>query len=95
MFLHLFQHLQKNDRNILRLLTCENNELFLAYFKENLKKLIEKVLLTFAESKPTDLPDSFWVNHIAATFVETVKWWVDNGMQESPEMLADYFNKVL
>lgn len=94
-FLHLFQHLQKNDRNILRLLTCENNELFLAYFKENLKKLVKKVFPTFAKSKPTDLPDSFWVNHIAATFVETVKWWVDNGMQESPEMLADYFNKVL
>ena len=28
-FLHLFQHLQKNDNNILELLSCPNNELFL------------------------------------------------------------------
>ena len=39
--LHLFEHLQKNDNNILELLACENNELFLRYFKDNLKKLME------------------------------------------------------
>ena len=41
-FLHLFQHLQKNDNNILKLLSCQNNELFLGYFKANLMKLIKK-----------------------------------------------------
>ena len=39
--LHLLQHLQKNDNKILDLLGCENNELFLRYFKENLKELIK------------------------------------------------------
>ena len=29
-FLHLLQHLQKNDRNILELLSSQNNEIFLA-----------------------------------------------------------------
>ena len=32
-FLHLFQHLQKNDNNILTLLSSQNNELFLRYLK--------------------------------------------------------------
>ena len=40
--LHLLQHLQKNDNCILDLLAGENNEIFLNYFKSNLKNLIEK-----------------------------------------------------
>ena len=39
MFLHLFRHLQKNDNHILDLLSCQNNSLFLGYFKAELKKL--------------------------------------------------------
>ena len=33
-FLHLLQHLQKNDNNILDLLSSKNNDLFLRYFKK-------------------------------------------------------------
>ena len=36
-FLHLLRHLQENDRNILELLSSQNNEIFLRYFKSNLK----------------------------------------------------------
>ena len=39
-FLHLLRHLQEDDRNILELLSSQNNEMFLRYFKSNLKKLI-------------------------------------------------------
>ena len=41
-FLHLLQHLQKNDNNILTLLSSQNNELFLRYFRCNLEILVEK-----------------------------------------------------
>ena len=90
-FLHLFQHLQRNDHNILELLACQNNELFLRYFKSNLQKLVESQLSLFAGRKNEQLPDSFWVNHIASTFVETVRWWIDNGRKESPETVTEYF----
>ena len=36
-FLHLVRHLQENDRNILELLSSENNEIFMKYFKTNLR----------------------------------------------------------
>ena len=39
-FLHLLRHLQENDNNILELLSSQNNEIFLRYFKSNLKELI-------------------------------------------------------
>ena len=89
--LHLLQHLQKNDNKILDLLSCENNELFLRYFKENLKVLIKNHPHLLGGEKRVELPDDYWTNHISATFVETVRWWLHNGMKESPQMLADYF----
>lgn len=92
-FLHLLRHLQKNDNNILRLLSGENNELFIRYFKNGLVRLIEnRGELLKANEK---LPQDFWVNHIAATFVETVRWWVKNSMKLPPETINEYFLSVI
>ena len=92
---HLLQHLQKNDNNVLKLLSCENNELFLRYFKENLKKLIQKQPQVFCKKSDNALPEGYWINHVASTFVETVRWWLDNEMKESPETLSTYFLSVI
>lgn len=94
-FLHLLQHLQENDRNILELLSSPNNELFLKYFKLNLKKLItvqdsEKGLL-----KQARLPEDYLINHIAATFVETVDWWISHKMKEPPEVVSGYLRMAI
>ena len=94
-FLHLFQHLKKNDNNILALLSSQNNDLFLKYFKSNLVFLIENHLYIFESEKHKNIPSSFVKNHIVSTFVETVKWWIDNGLKESPEEINDYFFAVL
>ena len=94
-FLHLFKHLQKNDNRILDLLSSDNNELFLRYFKINLIKLVENQLGLFTSIKKNDVPESFWVNHIASTFVETIRWWIDNGKKEPPEIMNEYFFAVL
>ena len=90
-FLHLFQHLQKNDNNILALLSAQNNELFLSYFRNNLENLIERHLSLFQSQKSEKIPGPFWKNYIVSTLVLTIKWWIDHGMQESPEVITEYF----
>ncbi|MBQ3567886.1 MAG: TetR/AcrR family transcriptional regulator [Anaerotignum sp.] len=90
-FLHLLQHLQRNDNHILELLSSRNNALFMKYFKSNLEELVIRQLPLFADRKNEKLPDSFWTDHIASVFVETVRWWADHGMKESPETIAEYF----
>jgi AcrR family transcriptional regulator len=90
-FLHLFQHLQKNDNNILDLLSCQNNELFLRYFKDNLERLVERQRFLFDARKAPELPDTFWIDHISSTFVETVRWWIENNRKQSPELITKYF----
>lgn len=90
-YLHLFQHLKNNDNNILKLLSSPNNEVFYQYFKNNLQKLVISQLHLFEERKNPNLPEDFWINHISYTFVETIKWWLTNGMKESAETITDYF----
>ena len=90
-FEHLFRHLLENDNNILKLLTCRNNELFWQYFQEGLQQLSQKELSLFSERRPAQLPEDFWVSHIVATFIQTLRWWLTNGRKESPEQITQYF----
>jgi len=90
-FLHLLRHLQENDKNILELLSSQNNDMFLRYFKSNLKKLIISQYSHKGLLKNTALPEDYLINHIASSFVETVSWWLSHSMKESPEQITKYF----
>ncbi len=94
-FLHLFLHLQKNDNNILQLLSSDNNDLFLTYFRDGLHELIKSQEDIYKYSEKMSLPSDYWTNHVATTFVTTVKWWIDNRMQESPEQITEFFLKAI
>lgn len=94
-FLHLVRHLQENDYNILGLLASENNELFLRYFKSNLKKLIITQYADKGLLKNTALPEDYLVNHISSSFVETVDWWLAHEQKETPEEITEYFLSVI
>lgn len=94
-FLHLFWHLQKNDNNILVLLSSQNNELFLKYFRDSIEELAESHLSLFEGKRDKEVPEAFWKNHIASTCVETVRWWISNGMRETPEVITEYFFRVV
>ncbi len=90
-FYHLFLHIQRNDNNIRTLFSCADNELFLSCFKNELKKLAEANLHLFEGGKKEKLPRDFFIDHVSAVFVETVKWWVEDGMKETAETVAEYF----
>lgn len=94
-FLHLLHHIKKNEFHIADLLSSQNNEIFLRYFKDNLKHLI----LTQYDSKGVfsnnKLPKDYLINHISSSFVETVVWWISNKMKEPPEAIAGYFLSVI
>ena len=94
-FLHLVRHLQENDRNILELLSSENNEIFMKYFKTNLRTLIVTQYAEKGLLKSAALPEDYLVNHIASSFVETIDWWVSRGMKETPETITEYFLSVI
>lgn len=90
-FVHLFAHLANNDNHILDLLCGSNNELFVGYFKTGLTELVKKELPRFAGGKPPALPEDFWVAHIVASFIQTLRWWVEQGMTLSARTITEYF----
>ncbi len=94
-FLHLFQHLEKNDNHILDLLSGTNNELFLGYFKNGLIRIIESQTDYLDDNFSKELSRAFVINHIASTFVETVCFWANDKMKLSPEKINRYFNAVI
>lgn len=94
-FLHLLRHLQSNDNQILQLLRSENNELFLRYFKSELLKLVESQIDKFQTDRYKGLPREFLINHISATFTETIRWWIEGKMMLSPETVTEYFLSLI
>ncbi len=90
-FLHLLRHLEENDLNILGLLSSENNEIFLKFFKENLKKLVISQYIKGERLKEVKLPKDFLLNHIVSSFAAAVMWWVEGDMRETPETVTEYF----
>lgn len=94
-FCHLLQHLQENENNIPELLSCENSDLFLRYFKDNLKELLQNQFVNQNRRNNKDIPQDFLVNHITGSFVEMVLWWIKNQMKEPPEKLDKYFRAVI
>ena len=90
-FLHLFKHIKKNDNNLAKLLSSKNNELFLEYFKNGVRTLVANRISDFSKKKPDILPEDFWINHITAVFIETLRWWLENKMKQPPEVITEYF----
>ena len=93
-FLHHLRHLCDNDRNILGLLSSQNNEIFMGYFKGNLKRLIRSRYADRLKNTDPRLPEDYLVNHISAAFVETVGWWLSQKKREEPEQIAEMFLTV-
>lgn len=94
-FCHLLQHLQENDYNILGLLSSESSEIFLRYFKDSLKELVQIQFVNHPRNKNTNLPQDFLTNHISGSFVEMVLWWIKGHMKQSPVELDRYFRAVI
>lgn len=93
-YLHLFEHLYRNDNRILDLLSCPNDDLFLPCFKSGLAQLI-KNQRDKAPVRAEGIPEDFAVNHIASAFVETVRWWSRGNLKENPNEINAYFTFII
>lgn len=87
--------MQENDGNILGLLSGESSELFLRYFKDSLRELIQKQFIVQNRKSNFDLPQDFLVNHICGSFVEMALWWIKGGLKQPPAELDWYFRAVI
>lgn len=94
-YLHLLRHIKENDRNILSLLSSENNEIFMKYFKGDLIRLINEDVTKKGKLLSCELPEDYTKNFIASTFVETVGWWIRGGLKHPAEQVNRCFETVI
>ena len=90
-FLHLFNHIESNDNQLRRLLCTQKNPLFLHYFKKGMVSVLSETEL----SNDLSLPRDFLLNHLSSTFIETLRWWSDNGMTLPAKTIYGYFKKAV
>lgn len=95
LFLHILLHLRENDRNILKLLSGENHDLFLHYFKECMNDLVRTMVLKEPSAARADVPTDFLINHISGSFVDMVGWWLAGKQVQTPQELDRYFRAVI
>lgn len=88
---HILWHLKEHKKDIIGLLSGESSELFMGYISEYLKILFELYIDDFKKNVPKD----YLISHLVGGFCQTIKWWVKNGMEISPEETAKYFMAVI
>lgn len=94
-FLHLFWHVKEDEKRLGKLFTNDTTGLFLGYFKAGVQGLIVKHSADFSAKKPQGVPEEFWINHLTATFIETLRWWIERGMKLSAESICAYYLSVV
>lgn len=92
---HILYHLRDNKKNIIRILSCESSELFLSYFRKYLQELIITHIFQDIERKNKIMPEACLINHISCAFVGIIQWWIADGLHQSPEEVANYFESVI
>ena len=88
---HMLYHLADNRRYIKGILSRESGELFMGYLKERLREVFAEHL------KPTlgSVPDSYVLNHMVSSFAETVRWWLRDHPDYTPEEVASFYLAVV
>ena len=89
---HILYHLKESKHNLKSILSYESAEIFWNYFKKYLQILFADFV---DEERYHNVPKEFLLNHMAGSFVEMVKWWMEKGMNPEPEVVTAYFVSVI
>lgn len=88
---HILYHLKDNKKDICGILSCEDGELFMDYFKQYLRQLFSN----YMKSASIEAPLEFTVNCLVGSFTEVIRMWIEHKMEYTPETIAGYYMKVM
>lgn len=84
---HILYHLQDNKRNLKGLFSCESGELFMNYFKGYLQGMFSAHI----EKIHYQAPIEYVLNMAVCSFAETVRWWIAEDKEYTPEEVTAFF----
>lgn len=91
---HILYHLQEDKKRYKRLFSSESAERFWAYFRIWATKKLGSEIETQMVKKKRNVPKEFYKEFFVSTFIETVRWWFNEGCKTKPKVVGAYFNEV-
>lgn len=88
---HILYHLQDNKKNLRGLLSCESGEIFINYFKGYLQEMFP----AYVEKIHYQAPIEYVLNMTVCSFAETVRWWIAEDKEYTPEEVTAYFMEYI
>ena len=88
---HILYHLQDNGRNLKGLLSCDSGEIFMGYFKEYLQEMLPSLI----EKMHRTSPPEYVLSMTICLFAETIRWWISDHNEYTPEQIASYFMEYI
>ena len=90
----VFAHVRANSRLIKGLMSGETSDFLFARFKAFWEDRVEEYLLAnnFDEK---NVPIKIMAHHIASSFFELTKWWINNDMPYSDEQMEGYYRALI
>ena len=94
LLVHILYHLKDDKKNHKGILVGESSDIFWNYMKQHFSRFITTHILNI-QTKDNTLPNDLLIHHISSSFIELVKWWMQNGMKETPEIIEKYFEELI
>lgn len=88
---HILFHLTEHKNDILKILKCEDSDLLLRYFRDALSKSFTEEVISLLSNRKDNVPPAFLANYISGSFIDMIRWWVENGMKETPKQMSHYY----
>ena len=88
---HILYHIKDHKDNIRSIMNGESEKLFTKYFSEYLEKAFGGII----SHMKMDVSDAFKKQFVIGSFITTVKWWIAQGLRQSPEELISDYLKCL
>ncbi|MBQ2961118.1 MAG: TetR/AcrR family transcriptional regulator C-terminal domain-containing protein [Oscillospiraceae bacterium] len=88
---HVLYHLDEHRSELRGILSGNSARLFMSYFRNYLADLF----MRYTDDFSADVPKDYLLNHRVGSFAETVKWWIAEKKEYSPEELAAFYIKLI
>lgn len=90
----IFEHVQANHKLYSSLLNIEASRNVLNQLKQIIIENVQSNLLTSSDNQAW-IPDDIRANHIAASVLELIAWWLEHNMPYDIEQMAKIYEHVI
>ncbi len=87
---HILWHFEKKKSDIKGILASQSKDIFMKYLSDYLSTVFDMHLSDFH----IDTPEGYLKNHLTGSFCETVRWWLEESPDTSPDEIAAFYMSV-